>query len=134
MLILNFSHPLTEPQLARAAELAAQPVDAVFNIPVQFDTTLPFAPQVEELVNHIPLTPRQLQTEPILVVLPALNFIAALLLADLHGRMGYFPAVLRLRPVPGSTPPAFEAAEILNLQQIRENARTTRRLDENQSD
>ncbi|HOH21459.1 MAG TPA: CRISPR-associated protein Csx15, partial [Anaerolineaceae bacterium] len=103
-------------------------------IPVQFDTTLPFAPQVEELVNHIPLTPRQLQTEPILVVLPALNFIAALLLADLHGRMGYFPAVLRLRPVPGSTPPAFEAAEILNLQQIRENARTTRRLDENQSD
>jgi len=134
MLILNFSHPLTENQLARAAELAAQPVDAVFNIPVQIATTLPFAPQVEELVNHIPLTPRQLQTEPILVVLPALNFIAALLLADLHGRMGYFPAVLRLRPVPGSTPPAFEAAEILNLQQIRENARTTRRLDENQSD
>ncbi len=30
MIILNFSHPLTENQLARAAELAAQPVDAVF--------------------------------------------------------------------------------------------------------
>ena len=33
------------------------------------------------------------------VVPPALNFITAVLLAELHGRMGYFPAIVRLRPV-----------------------------------
>jgi hypothetical protein len=40
--------------------------------------------------------------------------------------MGYFPAVLRLRPVPNTTPPAFELAEILNLQSVREQARGKR--------
>ena len=32
------------------------------------------------------------------MILPSLNFIAALLLAELHGRMGYFPPVARTRP------------------------------------
>ncbi|MCS7301391.1 MAG: CRISPR-associated protein Csx15 [Fimbriimonadales bacterium] len=52
--------------------------------------------------------------------------IAATLLAELHGRMGYFPPVLRLRPVEGAVPPRFEVAEILNLQQIRDTARSQR--------
>ncbi len=46
-----------------------------------------------------------------------------LLLAELHGRMGYFPSILRLRPVRDSLPPAFEIAEILNLQALRDRAR-----------
>lgn len=32
----------------------------------------------------------------------ALNFIAAALVAELHGRMGYFPPVVRTRPVAGA--------------------------------
>jgi hypothetical protein len=60
------------------------------------------------------------------VVLPSLNFIAALLLAELHGRMGYFPPVVRTRPVEGSLPRRFEVAEILDLQGRRETARVTR--------
>jgi hypothetical protein len=61
-----------------------------------------------------------------LVNLPSLNVIAALLLAELHGRCGYFPAVLRLQPIPHTTPPQFAVAEILNLQQVREAARQRR--------
>jgi hypothetical protein len=72
------------------------------------------------------LSSEELQTKPILVNLPSLNTIAALLLAELHGRMGYFPPVLRLRPVSGVTPPRFEAAEIINLQEIRDSARKQR--------
>ena len=50
----------------------------------------------------------------------------ATLLAELHGRCGYFPAQLRLRPVPGSLPPRFEIAEVLNLQALRDAARERR--------
>jgi len=74
----------------------------------------------------VPLTAEQWQTEPILVNLPSLNFIAALLLAELHGRMGYFPAIIRLRSVEGSTPTRYEVAEILNLETVRGAARKKR--------
>jgi hypothetical protein len=40
--------------------------------------------------------------------------------------MGYFPPCLRLRPIKDSLPPQFEIAEILNLQEMREKARTRR--------
>ncbi len=53
------------------------------------------------------------------------------LLAELHGRMGYFPPCIRMRPVVGPdgqriVPPRFEVAEILNLQAIRDEARRLR--------
>jgi hypothetical protein len=34
--------------------------------------------------------------------------------------------MLRMRPVPNSLPPQFEAAEIINLQSVRNDARTRR--------
>ena len=126
MLILNFSHPLTPDQLAQVQSLTGQPVDPPINISVQFDNDQPYLPQLAMMLAQIPLSPVELQTVPLLVVLPALNTIAALLLAELHGRMGYFPAILRIRPVAGSTPPRFEVAEILNLQAVRDAARLTR--------
>jgi len=43
----------------------------------------------------------------ILVNTPSLNFITAMLLAKLHGRMGYFPPIIRLRPANGSLPPRY---------------------------
>jgi len=96
------------------------------DIPTQFEDQQPFVPQLEQLLTAIALTPAQWQTEPILVVLPSLNYIAVALLADLHGRMGYFPSVVRMRPIAGSVPRQFEVAEILDLQVIRESARRQR--------
>ncbi len=126
MILLNFSHPLTAEQIQQVEKLARQPVQQVIDLPVQFDADAPFLPQLEALTNRIPLTPTQLQTEPLIVNLPSLNFIAGLLLAELHGRMGYFPPVLRLRPVPESLPPRYEVAEVLNLQAVRDRSRTMR--------
>jgi hypothetical protein len=40
--------------------------------------------------------------------------------------MGYFPTVIRMRPVAGSTPLRFEVAEIVNLQVVRDAARDRR--------
>jgi len=77
-------------------------------------------------VKSVGLSPEEWQTQPILIHPPALNFIAVALLAYLHGLMGYFPAAIRLRPVEGSTPPRYEVAEVINLQEVRNGARQCR--------
>ncbi len=126
MILLNFSHPITPAQQAQIEALAGAPVDRIVEAPVQFDEQRPFAPQLEEALAQVPLTAAAWQMEPLLVVLPSLNFIAALLLAELHGRMGYFPTVVRLRPVPSATPRRYEVAELLDLQAARDAARRHR--------
>ncbi len=126
MIVLNFAHPLTEEQKAQIEALTGEAVERVIAVPVHFDNQKPFVPQLQDLMARIPLTPEEWQTARILVNPPSLNFITALLLAELHGRMGYFPPILRLRPVPGAVPPRYEVAEILNLQDVREQARGRR--------
>lgn len=126
MIILNFSHPLTPEQLEQTRRLSGQSIERVIHQPAQFDVLQPFEPQLADLFARLELTPAELETRPVLVVLPSLNHIAALVLAELHGRMGHFPAVLRLRPVPDSNPVQYEVAEILNLQALRDAARFRR--------
>ena len=127
MIIINFSHPLTEEQLAQIEALAGQKVERVIEVPTQLDPEAPFAPQVMELVEKVGLSPKEWQTLPILINPPSLNAIAVILLAELHGRMGYFPTIIRLRPVPNAIPPRFEVAELINLQAVRDRAREQRR-------
>jgi len=126
MILLNLSHPLTPDQLAQVEKLSGKKIDKVIDVPVHFDADKPYAEQIVALVDGIGFTPQQWQTEPVLLNLPSFNFITAALLAELHGRMGYFPPCLRLRPVKDSVPTEFEVAEILNLQEARELARTKR--------
>lgn len=125
MLLLNFSHPLPPEQIARLSELTGQPID-VRPLPAQFDHAQPFIPQAEALIAQIDLTPEEWQTAPLMVILPALNYIAAVVLAELHGRMGYFPPIVRLQPVEGALPPRYAVAEIINLQGVRDSARKKR--------
>jgi len=126
MLILNYAHPLTGAHLAQIAALTGEPVEEVRDIPTQLDLAKPFAEQAAALAEAAELTPEAWQTTPLLVFLPSLNFAAAALLAELHGRMGYFPPVVRTRPVQDALPPRYEVAEILNLQQLRAAARKRR--------
>jgi len=126
MILLNFSHPLTSDQLAQAEALTGQSINQVIPLPVQFDNDQPYLPQLEALMAQLTLSVEQWQNEPILVNPPSLNFITALLLAELHGLMGYFPPIIRLRPVNGSLPPRYEVAEVLNLQAVRDAARKRR--------
>jgi hypothetical protein len=126
MILLNFAHPLIPDHLARIEALSGQAVERVIEVPSQIDTQQPLVPQVVALADRCELSPAEWQTLPLLVNPPALNFIAVTLLAELHGRCGYFPAVLRMRPVAGSTPPRFEMAELLDLQAVRDTARQRR--------
>lgn len=126
MIIVNFSHPLSEQHLKQVEELTGQPVEKVIEIHSQINPQQPLEEQVLRMVDQVPLSPAEWQTAPILINPPSLNFTAVLMVADLHGRMGFFPAFLRLRPVEGAIPPRFEVAEVLNLQSIRDKARLRR--------
>ncbi len=126
MNILNFAHPL--PQATRDAISAAvgSPIEQVIDLSLQFDTQQAFAPQVVALIEQAGITSERFQTETWLVALPSLNYIAALVLAELHGRMGHFPAIIRLRPAANSPVTTYEFAEVIDLEQLRQHARTRR--------
>ena len=126
MIVLNFAHPLTEEQILRLEEITSEKVEEIREFKVSFDNAKPFAEQVKELVDGCDMTPMDWQTKRILIVPPSLNFIAVTLIAELHGRMGYFPPIVRIRPVEGAVPPKFEVAEIIDLQAVRDRARKER--------
>jgi len=79
-----------------------------------------------DLVDQSGLSLAEWQTLSLLINPPALNFSAVTLLAELHGRCGYFPAHLRMRPVQGALPPRYEVAEIVDLRAVRDEARRKR--------
>lgn len=126
MILLNFSHGLSSTEYSQIEIFAGRKISRLVVAHARFNEQQPFAPQAQALLATIDLTPTQWQSEPILVLLPSLNFIAALLLAELHGRMGYFPPTVRTRPVADSLPRRYEIAEILDLQLVRDRARQQR--------
>ena len=125
MIILNFTHPLTASQLAAISQFFGAQLERVIEIKTHLDPALPFAEQARALVEAIGLSSEEWQTKSLLVNLPSFSPVAALVLAELHGRMGYFPAIIRLRPFGGAAQ-AYEVAEIVNLQAVRDEARRAR--------
>ena len=125
--VINFAHPITQDQKAQIGNIVNEPINIV-NIPTQLDNDAEFGPQAAALVDQAVEAlggPEAIQTTPVVVNLPGLAPAAAAMLAELHGRMGYFPPIVRLKPVPGPVR-RFEVAEILDLQALRETARTRR--------
>lgn len=130
MILLNFSHPITDEQEAQLErkldfDVIGEQLD-VIKVVCQMDVNEPFDIQVEQMVDACNLSPKEWQTKQLLVNLPALSTAAALLLAELHGRCGYYPPALRLKQVDGSIPPRYELVEILDFNSQRQNARKRR--------
>ena len=126
MWVLNFTHPLTGAQRSEVEHRTGQSIERLIEVPTQLDHGRSFAEQVVELVETAGLTPGEWQGEPILIVPPALSAVAVTLLAELHGRMGYFAPIVRIGPVDGSLPPRYEVFEVINLQAVRNKARAKR--------
>lgn len=125
MLILNFTHPLTQEQRTQIEALADMFIEEVRTIPVQINQNEPLEPQITAIVDTVGLSSEEWQTRPLLINPPGYAPAAFVLLAQLHGRIGHFPALIRLRAKqePKTT---YEVAELLNLQTIREQARRRR--------
>lgn len=122
MLVLNFSHPLTPDNLTQLHSILPFEFD-VRNVKVQLNLNNPFVPQVKAIVDAVGLTPTEWQTESIVINLPGMSPATAILLA--HGRMGYFPTIMRLASVQVA-PPLFSVVEVIGLQNVRNEARKER--------
>jgi len=85
-----------------------------------------FATTIIQAVEGTSLSPEEWQTTPLVVIPPGYSAIWSVVLAELHGRLGYFPDVVRLRPAPSGSAEKFEVAEILNLGEIRHLSRHKR--------
>lgn len=125
MIILNFSHPITDEQRVRISELSGALIEDIRAIPVQIDQARELETQVRAIVNSAGLSSEEWQTRELLINPPGYAPAAFVLLAELHGRIGHFPTLVRLRPRPGPVT-TYEVAELLNLQTIREEARKHR--------
>lgn len=126
VILVNFHHPLTETQREQARLLMNVRIDDVIDVPVHFSHDVPFHEQARTCVDRVGLTSHQWQTKDIVVNLPGFSPAAAAILAELHGRMGHFPNVLRLKPCHAEGGTTYEVAEIMNLQEIRDTSRTKR--------
>ncbi len=125
ILLLNYAHPLPETQAARLTSMLGEEM-TVRMIASQVDRERPIAEIAQELADATDLTGEQWQTQPIVVNPPSLAPLALALIAEIHGRSGGFPAMLNIRPVANSVPTRYEIAEVVNLQTLREAARTKR--------
>lgn len=125
MLVLNFTHPLTAEHKAQIEALAGMAVEEIRTIPVQIDQDQLLENQIAAIVDAAGLSPEEWQTRPLLIHSPGYAPAAFVLLAELHGRIGHFPSLLRMRPLAGLVT-RYEVAELLNLQAIREAARKRR--------
>ena len=128
IVVVNFAHPLTDAQRAQVEALAGRPVARVLDVLPHLDPDREVEPQVAALVDQVGLTVEEWQTTPLLVNPPGLAPLTAVLLAELHGRMGHFPTLLRLRPAAGALPLRYEVAEMVDLQSVRDQARQRRQV------
>jgi hypothetical protein len=126
MIIINFAHPITTDQKDSIASLSGHTVERVIEVTTQFDHARSFAEQAAALVDSIGLSAVEWGTTPVAVNLPSFAPGAAVVLAELHGRTGHFPSIIRPRPIPGTNPQRYEFAELINLQASRDEARNRR--------
>jgi len=120
--LLNFTRELTLPQQQAIEIELGQRIGRVIHLPVHFDNARPYGPKCVAIAEQIGLTSTEWGTLPIIVNPPGFVPGALCLLSELHGRMGYFPSMVRLRPIDNSNPQRFELAEVMNLQALRNAA------------
>jgi len=126
MVVLNFGHPITPSQLDRLKELTGREAEQVIEIKVQVEQDAVLKPQAVDAVDRAGLNSTQWQTAPLLISLPGYSPVAACILAEIEGRRGNLPSIIKTRPIPGGLVTEYEVVEIINLQEVRAEARTRR--------
>ena len=122
ILVLNFAHPLTAQQQAQIEELSSTTIENIINIPTLINEEERLEPQIANLIEAVDQSIHDWHKRDILINPPGYAPAAILLLAEIHGRIGHFPAIIRMRPNHTSIT-TYEVIELLNLQTIRDAAR-----------
>ena len=127
MIILNFSHPLTEQQRLQIETLAGVAILEIRNIPVHIRQEDDLEPQCREIISQLGFSVEEWQQLPLVINPPGYAPVTAVLLVIIHGLSGQFPGMVRIRPVAHTAITTYEVVELVNLQQLRERARQQRR-------
>lgn len=120
--IVNFSHPVEDSRedIARVCGLRDATEYKVVQVPVQVDRQQPMSAQCWELaleaIRQAGGNARNIDC----IVLPGLSEAAVLILDYFRVVEEYLPNILRLAPLPGVTPPRFEAVEVVHLERPRQ--------------
>ena len=124
-LILNFARPLTHAQLLQLQSLlgALPEVVDLPGVPVQFFDDKPLAEQVVDLLDNAGLTLEEWASLHFILNPPGLASAVSAVLAEVHGRSGHFPHIVRMTPTPEDRN-VYNVVEIVKLQNIRDAART----------
>jgi len=127
-LVLNFSgHPVLpcqKQEIDRHMHWTSSDVInvALGNVPEDQN----FADFITKAVERAGLLPEEWQATPLVVIPAGYSPIWSVVLAELHGRLGYFPDVVRLRSASKPSAEQFEVAEIMNLREVRHQSRSKR--------
>ena len=126
-LVLNFSgHPFMQGQQKKIRNLMGWPKLEVIDVPIgTVSEDEKFLAIALQKVDGIDLLPHEWQTIPIVVVPSGYSYLWSPILAELHGRLGHFPDVVRQRPAKGELE-KYEVAEIIDMRGIRHHARKKR--------
>ena len=126
-LVLNFSgHPILPGQQKKIRNLMGWATLDVIDVPmgtVKEDEN--FLKIAIQKIDGIDLLPGEWQTFPIVVIPAGYSYLWSPILAEIHGRLGHFPDVVRQRPVKDERE-RYEVAEIIDLRDIRHQARGKR--------
>ena len=122
ILVLNFARPLTAQQQTQIEELSSTTIENIINIPTLINEEERLEPQIANLIEAVDQSIHDWHKRDILVNPPGYAPAAILLLAEIHGRIGHFPTIIRMRPNHTSIT-TYEIIELLNPQTIRDAAR-----------
>jgi|GEM_PF-213913 len=84
-----------------------------------------FVPSIEKAIDRLGLTSKEWE-QPIVVIPAGYPPACSAIQSILHGRLGHFPDVVRLRRVDPVDGVRYEVAEIMSLQQLRHDSRGKR--------
>jgi hypothetical protein len=127
-LILNFSgHPVLAGQQQAIQRMMKWPTSEVIDVALgNVPEDHKFVSAIEKAVYTVGLTSDEWQKIPMVVIPAGYTPIWSVVLAVLHGRLGHFPEIVRLRPAPALSAEKFEVAEIMNLHEVRHHSREKR--------
>ena len=133
MTLLNFTHPFTETQISQLEQTLDCFIEHVWpDCKIELDISASFEEQIRHLVDNLGYEAYEWQdVSRWLVSLPGLSEASAVLLAEMHGRMGQFPTIVRRRPSDKKGVSDYAVEEIINLSEVRGRARRTGALDMN---
>jgi hypothetical protein len=127
-LIVNCSgHPVHPVQKSAIEKLMRWQETEVIDVPLgNVPEDQHFIPAIEKAIDRLDLTSKEWQEVPMVVIPAGYAPIWSVIQPILHGRLGHFPDVVRLRPVDPLSGVRYEVAEIMPLQQLRHESRGKR--------